>query len=227
MRATEALRPSSPTVRARSWASSRICRGGRRSSIRSREADVEAILISPARLRDVMVAEAETGEKIMRALILRRVALLEQSVGGPVIVGRRGQPRRAQAREFPEPQRPSASAPRSRHRQLRQDADRALPCRRAASFPSCFARTASCLRNPSENQLARCIGMTHAIDGEKLYDVAIVGAGPAGLAAAVYATSEGLVGHRARLPRLRRPGRALPRASRTIWAFRPASPAWR
>src|SRR5207244_7479393 len=48
------------------------------------------------------------------------------------------------------------------------------------------------LRNPSVDQLARCLGMIGPIDGAKVYDVAIVGAGPAGLAAAVYAGSEGL-----------------------------------
>ena len=48
------------------------------------------------------------------------------------------------------------------------------------------------LRNPSENELARCIGLVRPIDATKVYDVAIVGAGPAGLAAAVYAASEGL-----------------------------------
>src|SRR5262249_51332228 len=48
------------------------------------------------------------------------------------------------------------------------------------------------LRNPTEPALARCIGLVRPIDSSKLYDVAIVGAGPAGLAAAVYAASEGL-----------------------------------
>src|SRR5206468_5804501 len=48
------------------------------------------------------------------------------------------------------------------------------------------------LRNPSEAELARCIGLVRPIDPAKVYDVAIVGAGPAGLAAAVYAGSEGL-----------------------------------
>ena len=48
------------------------------------------------------------------------------------------------------------------------------------------------LRNPSENELARCIGLVGPIDPERIYDVVIVGAGPAGLAAAVYAGSEGL-----------------------------------
>ena len=48
------------------------------------------------------------------------------------------------------------------------------------------------LRNPSEGQLARCIGLLRAIDPERSIDVAIIGAGPAGLATAVYAASEGL-----------------------------------
>ena len=48
------------------------------------------------------------------------------------------------------------------------------------------------LRNPSEIELARCIGLVGPIDPDRVYDVAIVGAGPAGLAAAVYAGSEGL-----------------------------------
>src|SRR3989449_5156995 len=50
----------------------------------------------------------------------------------------------------------------------------------------------SVLRNPAENELARCIGMLDAADAERIHDVAVVGAGPAGLAAAVYAASEGL-----------------------------------
>src|SRR5207253_11000119 len=48
------------------------------------------------------------------------------------------------------------------------------------------------LRNPSEVELARCIGLVQPIDPNRVYDVAVVGAGPAGLAAAVYAGSEGL-----------------------------------
>src|SRR5258707_1079480 len=48
------------------------------------------------------------------------------------------------------------------------------------------------LQNPAEDELARCIGMVGAVDQNKIYDVAIVGAGPAGLAAAVYGASEGL-----------------------------------
>ena len=57
---------------------------------------------------------------------------------------------------------------------------------------SWFASNGDVLRNPSETQLARCIGLLQALDPDRCYDVAIIGAGPAGLAAAVYAASEGL-----------------------------------
>ena len=61
-----------------------------------------------------------------------------------------------------------------------------------ASCRSCCVRSGQLLRNPSEDELARCIGLVGPIDPDRIYDVAIVGAGPAGLAAAVYAGSEGL-----------------------------------
>jgi thioredoxin reductase (NADPH) len=153
--------------------------------------DVETIVISPARLRDVMVAEAETGEKIMRALILRRVGLLEQSVGGPIIVGRADDRDVLRLENF---------LGRNGHPHQRLDPDtdncgRTLVERfhlTKADLPIVVCVNGDMLRNPTENALARCIGLTHALDAEKLYDVAIIGAGPAGLAAAVYATTEGL-----------------------------------
>jgi thioredoxin reductase (NADPH) len=153
--------------------------------------DVEAIVISPARLRDVMVAEAEIGEKIMRALILRRVGLLEQGVGGPVIVGRADDRDVLRLENF---------LNRNGHPHTRLDPE-TDSCGRTlverfhltkADLPIVLCANGEMLRNPSENQLARCIGLTHAVDATRLYDVVIIGAGPAGLAAAVYATSEGL-----------------------------------
>ena len=63
---------------------------------------------------------------------------------------------------------------------------------RAGELPVVLCPTGQMLRNPSENALARCLGLVQPIDTERLYDVIIVGAGPAGLAAAVYAGSEGL-----------------------------------
>ena len=59
-------------------------------------------------------------------------------------------------------------------------------------LPIVLCPSGKLLRNPSETDLARCLGLVGAIDTERTYDVPIVGAGPAGLAAAVYAASEGL-----------------------------------
>src|SRR5499427_555600 len=151
----------------------------------------EALVIPPEQLRALLIAEAELGERIMRALILRRVNLLERGVGGPVIVGhadngdvlrlagflrRNGHP----------------------HESLDPEADpdaKALIERfhvDPGQLPIVLCPGGQLLRNPSEAELARCIGLLVPIDPNRVYDVAVVGAGPAGLAAAVYAGSEGL-----------------------------------
>ncbi|MDQ0465342.1 thioredoxin reductase (NADPH) [Caulobacter ginsengisoli] len=152
---------------------------------------VEALVIPPSGLRAILVAEAELGEIIMRALILRRVGLLESGLGGPVIVGRpddadvlrlenfltrNGQPHRCLD---PETDPEAAALIEPFH---------PVP----ADLPIVLCPTGEMLRNPDEATLARCIGMVEPIDPNTLYDVAIIGAGPAGLAAAVYAGSEGL-----------------------------------
>jgi thioredoxin reductase (NADPH) len=154
--------------------------------------DVEAVLIAPPRLRDVLVQEAELGELIMRALILRRMGLLERGVGGPVIVGRAGNRDVLRLESF---------LRRNGHPYQKLDPDvdecaHALLQRFELSppidLPIVLCVNGELLRNPSEAQLARCIGLSQMIDPKQIYDVAIIGAGPAGLAAAVYAASEGL-----------------------------------
>jgi thioredoxin reductase (NADPH) len=155
------------------------------------EQTAEALVIPPERLRAVLVAEAELGERIMRALILRRVGLLETGAGGPVIIGRE---------DNPDVRRLITFLSRNGHPHLRLDAATdeeaaALVARFqivSADLPIVLCPDGEMLRNPSENQLARCIGLVAPIDPERLYDVVVVGAGPAGLAAAVYAASEGL-----------------------------------
>src|SRR6202521_624568 len=152
---------------------------------------VEALVIPPDRLRDVLVEEAELGERIMRALILRRVGLLETGAGGPVIIGR------ADHRDV---LRLEGFLARNGHPQQRLNLEpdpeaKALIYRfhvDPGQLPIVLCPGGKLLRNPSENELARCIGLLRPIDAKKVYDVAIVGAGPAGLAAAVYAASEGL-----------------------------------
>jgi thioredoxin reductase (NADPH) len=152
---------------------------------------VEALIISSDQLRALLIAEAELGERIMRALILRRVGLLQSGTSGPVIIG------------------PSESGDVLRlenflrrnghpHQILNSETDheaKALIERfhvDTGQLPIVLCPGGQLLRNPDENELARCIGLVGPIDSNRIYDVAIVGAGPAGLAAGVYAGSEGL-----------------------------------
>ena len=152
---------------------------------------VEALRIPPDQLRALLIAEAELGERIMRALILRRVGLLETGAGGPVIVGRAGNGDVLRLEGF---------LRRNGHPHQRLDPEtdpeaRALIDRfhvDPGQLPIVLCPGGQLLRNPGEIELARCIGLVGPIDPNRVYDVAIVGAGPAGLAAAVYAGSEGL-----------------------------------
>src|SRR6202171_5895413 len=156
----------------------------------AREA-VEALVIPSDKLRDLLVEEAELGERIMRALILRRVGLLETGAGGPVIVGRA---------DHADVLRLEGFLARNGHPHQRLDPE-TDPGAKAllerfhidhVQLPIVVCPSGQLLRNPSETELARCIGLVRSIDSTKVYDVAIVGAGPAGLAAAVYAASEGV-----------------------------------
>jgi thioredoxin reductase (NADPH) len=152
---------------------------------------VEALIIPPDRLRALLVGEAELGERIMRALILRRVGLIEQGVGGPVIVGPAENGDVLRLANF-------LSRNGHPHQILNPETDpeaKALIERfhvDPVQLPIVLCPGGQLLRNPSEHELGRCIGLVGPIDPKRVYDVVIVGAGPAGLAAAVYAASEGL-----------------------------------
>jgi thioredoxin reductase (NADPH) len=152
---------------------------------------VEAVVIAPDKLRALLIAEAELGERIMRALILRRIGLLETGGGGPVIVGPAGDSDVLRLENF-------LSRNGHPHQRLDPETDaeaRALIERfhlDASALPIVLCPGGQLLQNPDEAKLARCIGLVGPIDPERTYDVAIIGAGPAGMAAAVYAASEGL-----------------------------------
>jgi thioredoxin reductase (NADPH) len=130
------------------------------------EGDVETLLISPERLRALLVAEADLGERIMRALILRRVSLIRDGAGGPVLIG------------------PSDSAGVIRlqgfltrngypHHLLDPVADpdaaeliaRYSPSQ--ADWPLVVALDGAVLRNPSESELARAMRMIRALPRDK------------------------------------------------------------
>lgn len=152
---------------------------------------VEAVVIPSQRLRDLMVQEASLGERVMRALILRRVGLLESGISGPVIIGPPDNGDVLRLQGF-------LARSGMPHRALDSDTD---PCARTLierfhvdphHLPIVLCPNGKLLHNPGENELARCVGLLRPVDANKVYDVAIIGAGPAGLAAAVYAASEGL-----------------------------------
>jgi thioredoxin reductase (NADPH) len=155
------------------------------------EGDVETLLIPPERLRALLVAEADLGERIMRALILRRVNLIQGGVGGPVLIGQSNSSGVIRLQGF-------LTRNGYPHHLLDPAGDHdaaELIVRYSPSptdWPLVVAPDGSVLRNPSESELARAMGMIRAIAKDKVYDVAVVGSGPAGLSTAVYAASEGL-----------------------------------
>jgi thioredoxin reductase (NADPH) len=153
--------------------------------------DSEVIAIPPERLRDVLVAEAGIGERIMRALILRRMGLLEVGAGGPVIVGGAGDADVLRLTNFL-----SRNGHPHSHLDPASDPEAEILVERfqvtEEQLPIVLCADGRLLRNPTEAALGRCIGLVRPIDPNQLFDVAVVGAGPAGLATAVYAGSEGL-----------------------------------
>jgi thioredoxin reductase (NADPH) len=152
--------------------------------------DVEAVAIPQERLRALLIAEADLGERLMRALILRRVGLIE-SGAGPIVIGheadadvlrlvnflrRNGHPYKSL-----DPETDSCARTLVERFQVTPE-----------ELPIVLCPGGQMLRNPSEDQLARCIGLLGSLDGSRLYDLVVIGAGPAGLATSVYAGSEGL-----------------------------------
>jgi thioredoxin reductase (NADPH) len=155
------------------------------------EGDVETLLIPTEGLRALLVAEADLGERIMRALILRRVALLQGGAAGAVLIGAAGAAdvirlegfltRNGYPHHLLDPARdPEAKEVIARYTDV------------AGGLPLVICPDGSVLGNPSEAAVSRQIGLTAPSRSNFVYDVAVVGAGPAGLSTAVYGCSEGL-----------------------------------
>src|ERR1700754_2679051 len=155
------------------------------------EGDVETLLIVPERLRALLVAEADLGERIMRALILRRVSLIQGGVSGPVLIAPPSLGDLARLQNFlARNGQPQHYVDPATDKDAADMVARYAPSR--ADLPLVVCPDGTVLCNPSETELAHAIGMIGNHDKNKLYDVAVVGSGPAGLATAVYAASEGL-----------------------------------
>ena len=154
------------------------------------EDEVETLLVPPDRLRALIIAEADLGERIVRALILRRVGLIESGASGPVLIGTPHSPDVLRLQGFLNSNGyphhlVDASADIGAATLLEQygagESDVLVVC-----------PDGSVLLNPSEDALARGLGMVDSAERRELVDVIVIGAGPAGLATAVYAASEGL-----------------------------------
>ena len=152
--------------------------------------ELETLLIPPERLRPLIIAEADLGERIVRALILRRVGLVERHATGPVLIGEPQSPVMLRLQNFLK----RNGYPHQAIEGKDDPAGAAMLQQYGVTGSAVLAvcPNGSVLVDPSEESLGRCLGMIDAVAHDELVDVVVVGAGPAGLATAVYAASEGL-----------------------------------
>src|ERR1019366_858558 len=165
---------------------------GRRSLVkcRAREAS-ELIEISRAALQRLMQTDAGLGELFLRAFLLRRVYLIANSVGDAVLVGSSHSAGTLRLRSFL-----TRNGHPHTYVDVEQDPDTQKLLDQFAitidDIPVLICSGDVVLRNPTDAQAAECFGLNAGIDETEVYDLIVVGAGPAGLAAAVYGASEGL-----------------------------------
>jgi thioredoxin reductase (NADPH) len=149
------------------------------------------VRVKRADFRKMLSAEPDIGEIVMRAFILRRVGLIRYSQGAVTVIGSARGADTLRLERF-------LSRNNYPHRLLNVDTDRAADALLArhdvalSDLPVVIVVGKAVLRNPSTIALADMLGLTENLDADEVFDVAVVGAGPSGLAAAVYAASEGL-----------------------------------
>lgn len=165
---------------------------GRRGLVQIRVTESgEVIEIDRAQLLSLVQTDSELGDIFMRAFILRRVELIARNFGDVVLVGSVHCSGTLRVKEF---------LTRNGHPYSYIDLDRDEGVQNlldhfqvsAADVPILICRGKVVLRDPSNEEIADCLGFNDAIDKTHIRDAVIVGAGPSGLAAAVYGASEGL-----------------------------------
>jgi thioredoxin reductase (NADPH) len=167
---------------------------GRRSLVRARMRDAgEVIEVDHSGLQELIETDSELSEILMRAFILRRVEFIAHGWGDAMLLGTNNSSGTLRLKEFLtrngyphsyvdlEDESGSAVREMLKHFQVT-----------GSDVPIVICRGKNILRNPTNLQVADCLGWNEGIDLTKVRDIVVVGAGPSGLAAAVYAASEGL-----------------------------------
>ena len=165
---------------------------GRRSIYRCQAVDAGELLdLSANNLRTLIARDAELSDIFMNAFLARRSSLRDAGHGNVVLVGVNGSAPTLALREFlSRDGHPYAYFDVASDAAAQKLLDRFGAS--AGDIPLVICNNAIVLRNPTPKELAECLGFNRSIDQQVVRDVIVVGAGPAGLAAAVYAASEGL-----------------------------------
>jgi thioredoxin reductase (NADPH) len=165
---------------------------GQRSLVRARVAEPGEVLeLDGETLRSLIAKDAELSEILLRAFILRRIELIKRGYGNVILMGSDHSSQTLELREF-------LSRNGYPYTYIDLDTDRTsqeLLDRfhvKLSEVPVVICNGRTVLRSPSIQELASCLGFNSSIEQTHVRDVIVVGAGPAGLAAAVYAASEGL-----------------------------------
>ena len=165
---------------------------GRRSLVKCRASQESSLLeIERPNLQRMLQTDTELGELFLRAFLLRRVYLISHSVGDALLVGSSHSPDTLRLRAF---------LARNGHPHTYVDVERDADVQtildqfalKVSDIPVLICRGELVLRNPTNAEAAECFGLNAGIDENSVYDLLVVGAGPSGLAAAVYGASEGL-----------------------------------
>jgi thioredoxin reductase (NADPH) len=165
---------------------------GRRSLVRGRVGeDGEALYLDPAAFRRVIQTDAELSELFMRAFILRRMGLLASGLGDAVLIGSVHSAGTLRLKEFfARNGHPYAYLDIEKDDTVQATLDRFHVG--VGDVPVVICRGERVLKNPTNEEVADCFGLSRDFDAAIMRDLVVVGAGPAGLAAAVYGASEGL-----------------------------------
>ena len=162
------------------------------SLVRSRVRDeAEVLTITDEHLRAVIQTDSELSEIFMRAFILRRVGLIASQAGDVILLGSSHSAGTLRLQQFL-----TRNSFPFVNLDVNTEPDVQVLLKRfnvkVGDVPVVLCRGEVVLKNPSNEEVAACLGMNQLIDDERVRDVIVVGAGPSGLAAAVYAASEGL-----------------------------------